>query len=539
MPSTAIFYLLVFLVLLVAPAGLILFVLVLLENGRGVWRHFSAAVKPMASALAGSPLGMTVRRRYPRTISVVVGRLNPDAPWGLPATVAGGVILVGTYIFLGVLQDLFAKDPLVLLDLRLHNSVPLFRTEGMTRFMLVVTELGGAPALSLLCVGMALLALARGRPRLAATFLLALTIPAVVSFSLKALVGNARPFDAIVSAQEGSFPSGHLLSATVIYGLIATQLLQSAARNAFRAAGVALLLFTIVLVGLSRLYLGVHWPSDLLGSLAIALVLLSSLLFFLHYGRSIPWLDDLKLPVRLSVLHSAGFCALILAVYVVAAFSALAKLVVPEIPVPSRPWSIERLRTTLPNDVPHWSEDLIGNRLEPVSLVLVGSEARVFDAFKRAGWARADPPTPARALEEGMAALRDLPDPTAPATPTYLMDRPQDLTFEKSDGATPSIRRRHHTRLWSTNYCVEPGCRRIWLATASFDSGMELSRRFYFPTHHIDADVDQERALIAGDLVRMGASQEAVIDISPRMSGANAAGDPFRTDGRAVVLSIP
>jgi hypothetical protein len=73
--------------------------------------------------------------------------------------------------FLGVLQDIVAKDPLVILDIRLHNSVPLFRTLGMTRFMLLLTELGGATVLSLAVLGIALLALSRSRQRLAATFL--------------------------------------------------------------------------------------------------------------------------------------------------------------------------------------------------------------------------------------------------------------------------------------------------------------------------------------------------------------------------------
>jgi hypothetical protein len=119
-----------------------------------------------------------------------------------------------------VLQDIVAKDPLVLLDIRLHNAVPLFRSAGMTRFMLVFTELGSATVLSLLCLGIALLALARGGRRLAVMFMLALAGTGLISVSLKALIGNARPIDAIISVHEASFPSGHMLSGTVVYGLL-------------------------------------------------------------------------------------------------------------------------------------------------------------------------------------------------------------------------------------------------------------------------------------------------------------------------------
>ena len=128
-----------------------------------------------------------------------------------------------------------AQDPLVILDIRLHNSVPLFRTPGMTRFMLLLTELGGATVLSLAVLGIALLALARGRRRLAATFVLALAGTGLISTMFKALVGNARPIDAIISAHEASFPSGHMLSGTVAYGLLAALLTNQELANDLRA----------------------------------------------------------------------------------------------------------------------------------------------------------------------------------------------------------------------------------------------------------------------------------------------------------------
>jgi hypothetical protein len=197
------------------------------------------------------------------------------------------------------------------------------------------------------------------------------------------------------------------------------------------------------------------------------------------------------------------------------------------------------LRTSLPPDLPRQSEDLIGGKMEPISLVLVGSEKNLLDGFMHAGWARADHPTPVRVLQEGLAALRNLPDPTGPATPAFLADRPQDLTFEKSDTGTPSIRRRHHTRLWQTTYCLAPDCRPVWVATASYDVGVGLSQRLHLPTHRIDPVIDKERELIVTDLTDIGARQEGIVTVLPPLHGANAAGDPFSTDGRAVVLVLP
>jgi hypothetical protein len=131
-------------------------------------------IGPIGRKLAQSPGVLAIKSRFPRAAGFLIHRFNPRDPWGLPATLAGIVMFAGLWFFLGVLQDIVAKDPLVVLDLRLHNAVPLFRTAGMTRVMLTITELGGAAVLSLLCLGTALVALAQGRRRLAATFLLAL-----------------------------------------------------------------------------------------------------------------------------------------------------------------------------------------------------------------------------------------------------------------------------------------------------------------------------------------------------------------------------
>ena len=61
----------------------------------------------------------------------------------------------------------------------------------------------------------------------------------------------------------------------------------------------------------------------------------------------------------------------------------------------------------------------------------------------------------------------------------------------------------------------------------------------FLPTHRIDPALDAERALIAADLTAAGARDKGKVMVSPPVRGKNAAGDPFWTDGAAVVLVIP
>jgi membrane-associated phospholipid phosphatase len=104
-----------------------------------------------------------------------------------------------------------------------------------------------------------------------------LVVGQVVRVGLAALVARDRPpkADWAATAAGYSFPSGHTVSATLAAGLLCLGVL-STARSAWRIAGIAVASCWAVLDGASRVYQGVHWPSDVLAGwlFGSALVLL-------------------------------------------------------------------------------------------------------------------------------------------------------------------------------------------------------------------------------------------------------------------------
>ncbi len=539
MLAAVLFYSLLFVALFLVPSLVIFVFLLFIDHERRLWRAFGPVIAPVAKAWWERPSIRKLRDRYPRTLTFVARRLNPRDPWGLPATLATIAVIAGIWWLFGIVEDIVGKDPLVTVDVRLHNSMPLFRSPGVTRLMLAITEFG-SPAVSwAIAFALAFFALARGLRRLAVTYVLAVAGSGILSVVLKGAFGYARPPDALIATHEASFPSGHLLADGVLYGLVASLVLQSHARPVKRAFATMLLLFIIASVGVSRLYLGVHWPSDLLASLAVALVCLALVLFFLHYERPIPRIDSFTVPFSPTAMRRVGVVVIVIGAVAGALLMQRVKFVTPARPVPRRPFPESALLKALPPDIPRRAEGLIGERMEPISLVLIGSYDDVIGTFAHAGWQKADLPTPIRVVREGLAAIGNRPDPSGPATPAYLADRPQSLTFEKPDSSSPGIRHRHHTRVWPTAYCAAPDCRPISVATASYDVGIELSAQLHLPTHRIDPHIDNERALITSDLARAGATARGIVAVVPPMSGTNAAGDPFVTDGRAVILTMP
>ncbi|MGW1500146.1 phosphatase PAP2 family protein [Streptomyces mirabilis] len=104
----------------------------------------------------------------------------------------------------------------------------------------------------------------------------------VAQQSLKAAVGRARPVwpDPVDSAHYAAFPSGHAMTATVVCGLLLWLLRLYGAGRALRRTALALAVVSVVGVGLTRVWLGVHWPSDvlggwLLGALVVALAVMT------------------------------------------------------------------------------------------------------------------------------------------------------------------------------------------------------------------------------------------------------------------------
>ncbi|MFF4353010.1 phosphatase PAP2 family protein [Streptomyces sp. NPDC001530] len=103
-----------------------------------------------------------------------------------------------------------------------------------------------------------------------------------VQQGLKSAVGRARPVwsDPVDSAHYAAFPSGHTLTATVVCGLVLWLIHRYGAGRALRRTALALAVISVVGVGLTRVWLGVHWPSDvvggwLMGALIVALAVAS------------------------------------------------------------------------------------------------------------------------------------------------------------------------------------------------------------------------------------------------------------------------
>ena len=172
-----------------------------------------------------------------------------------------------------------AFDTTILLALRrLHTPL-------LDQVMTGITFLGQPSVLVIMSLGLGIWLLTHGRRSQATTLAIAALGAVGLNYWLKQLFARDRPalWDRIVDVRYYSFPSGHAMVSMVMYGLIGYLLATRFPR--WRGLILSLTILLIVVIGFSRLYLGVHWPTDVAAGYAAGLVWLIACILSLEIWR--------------------------------------------------------------------------------------------------------------------------------------------------------------------------------------------------------------------------------------------------------------
>ncbi len=233
----------------------------------------------VAEAAASRGSAMFLRSRAGRWAARHAGPLGPFAPMIL-VLVLGGLTATGAgYLFVELAEQVGLTTSAVhRLDQATHAWFGHARQPAMTILLGAATSVGGTIGLVSLVAVVAALLLAR-KERASAIFLVVTAgAGALLNLGLKLIFARARPdlASAIAEAQWYSFPSGHAMSSFITFGALAHLVLRQTWPWAARSAGLAAAITLVVLVGLSRVYLGVHWVSDIAGGWSAGAVWLAS-----------------------------------------------------------------------------------------------------------------------------------------------------------------------------------------------------------------------------------------------------------------------
>lgn len=243
-------------------------------------------------------------RRSPGPFAHIVLSLLDPAKAESPALLTAAVLLVGsTWLSLGIVEDVISNDPLIQLDQTVYAALQGLRTPWGDDFMVAVTQMGGAVGTIFLISGVSLLFVIERRWRTLAYWLAAAGVAEIFVSALKYALGRARPHNIYTGIEQYSFPSGHTTLSIVVYGFLAF-LLSRGKSDRGKVAITLLAAVAITLIAFSRLYLGVHWFSDVLGSMSLGLAWVA--LLSIAYTHHVPHERVRTWPLLLVVMSMLG-----------------------------------------------------------------------------------------------------------------------------------------------------------------------------------------------------------------------------------------
>lgn len=212
------------------------------------------------------------KKAISRLYAFIEARLSPGGELGLHLS-SGVVAMVGaTLLFRHIAEAVTGGHALTELDLQLANWLHAHASAGLTGVMLLLTHLHSLS-------GVAVLAALAGwylwrRQAYYWLLALALAVPGamLLNVMLKNIYQRSRPHfeQPLLVLDTYSFPSGHTAAATALYGLLLCYVMTTSASRPLRALSLLAAVLMVALVGTTRLYLGVHYLSDVLGAIAAA-----------------------------------------------------------------------------------------------------------------------------------------------------------------------------------------------------------------------------------------------------------------------------
>jgi undecaprenyl-diphosphatase len=202
--------------------------------------------------------------------SFLANRFSPEAELGLHFTIGVALILCAALAFGEIAEDVVEGDKITLIDVQLAHWFRARASSGFTHVMLFITHWNGIVGSSIMGALLALWFWRRNAHYWLIVVLVAVPGGMVLNVALKHAFQRARPSleDPLLTLETYSFPSGHTAAATVFYGLLACYLVRRVRGWPARAAVMAACTLMVMLVALSRMYLGVHYLSDVLAAAA-------------------------------------------------------------------------------------------------------------------------------------------------------------------------------------------------------------------------------------------------------------------------------
>ena len=355
-----------------------------------------------------------IAARRPRLFRVLEARLSLSRPWGLAATL--GLILTGicAFFFVAIFDGVRDGVEWFSFDLSLVNLLAQLRAPRMDTFFSFFTHLGDAPTIISMVIAAVVICFFARQWRSAAVIAGTVLLTVMLAVMIKTGLARARPDQnlALLIQKGFSFPSGHSSVAVAMFGSLYWWLYSHPGRFRVWVFTAFVVLLSVLLIGFSRIYLGVHYPSDVLAGFSLGmgcLVLTATVVSNIRSVKDCPRRADFAV---LSVL----VLGLLIAGWRVADRAEMPPMLEAVRMVVKFDRNADTT-TTLLAELPRDGQNLVGTPILPVTMVVIGKMDLLQKHLETAGW---------RVVKPNAFFSREM---AAPVFPIFIKGRPAELTM--------------------------------------------------------------------------------------------------------------
>lgn len=252
--------------------GTVVFVFLLAWAWQWTVRH-EAQLKERWIRARQHPRVAGVLERLAPQIAWIRRRLSPETYFGLQLTLGVLLFAAAAWMFGGVAEDVVTGDPLTKIDADIAKWLHEHSVWWVTAFAELVSRMQGVAGTLVLTIALLAYLASKRDWRWLVTVICTVPGGMLLNVLLKLIFHRARPALSELAAMlhTYSFPSGHVMAAALLYGVTAAYLVGRFSSWRWRVLALLAAFFLVVVVGFSRMYLVVHYLSDVLAAAAAGL----------------------------------------------------------------------------------------------------------------------------------------------------------------------------------------------------------------------------------------------------------------------------
>ena len=467
----------------------------LLRYGPSGFQLLRSIVLSGGAAIRQNPEVVSLARRFPTTNRLIQQRFDRARWYGLPMTLTSVCGLYLLFVFSGLAEDVVTGDAVTAIDAHVNSLLASVRTPFFNHLFYAITSLGFWPLVVSGMFATVCWLWYRGQPGLIPPLVVSVGSGELLTLLGKLMFHRPRPDGSLIDPAGFSFPSGHASISIAFYGFVIYLAMRFVRLWRTRLNLLILGVLMAFLIGFSRLYLGVHYLSDvvagyLVGAMGLILGISATYLSPIPerwFGRRFELAPTLRLAGAVG-----GF----------AAFTVLALMFnmskAPVIAAPPEEANPTIIQSQLPQAVlqnnSNQASSVFGNPEAPINVILVArSLDQVRTCLAVAGWLEADPIQWRSVTSAYLSAFQRRDYPIAPLSPWFWGANSQTLGLVQP-GPQGRVFDRSFLRVWSTSHALNTG-EQLYVATV----GRETRNRWHLVPQSLPR-FNQAREILARKL---------------------------------------